>query len=347
MPYRVAVVEWSDHDGIAKAIHDELIELGHQPVCFRFDDVIPSGIDVLFSFAPYGRLLPLLCQSASMPRQERPTIVHWSFESPPDPRIPRPLVSMIGGCRSWIDRLNDSHSVLVRALVSKAPLSIINKRMHSFRRVGEYLYAYRRRWLDVLADTSKIFARLYERHGLPAIYVPWGTSRNWYAELNLDRDIDVLWMGKRRTKRRSRLLDRLRSQLSAHGIQMYVADNTENPFIFGEVRTRFLNRAKICLNLLHRPHSHGFSMRFHIVAGNRCLVVSEPFLPHFSRYEEGKHYVSAPVERLAETIQYYLEHEDERLRIAENAHQLVTTELTFGNSIRAIMTAVDSVRCAS
>lgn len=342
--YWVAIVQWSDQNGIAAAIRDELIDLGHYPVYFKFDSAIPDDVDVVFSFAPYGRFLQIPRQLATMPAEERPTFVHWNTENPPDLRIPWPLMSTIGACRSWIDRLNDSNNDWMRTLVSKPPLSWVNERMHKFRYAGDYHYAHRKGWIDVFAETSEIYAQLHSLHGLPAIFVPWGTVRSWYANLDLERDIDVLWMGTRRTKRRSKLLDRVRNQLSAHGAQMYVADNVENPFIFGKVRTQFLNRAKITLNLLPTWYDNAFPYRFHIAAGNRSLVVSEPILRHCPMYKAGTHYVSVPVENITETALHYLEHEDERLQIIENAYELVTTELTLANSIKAIMEAVDKVR---
>src|SRR6185503_16508520 len=108
-------------------------------------------------------------------------------------------------------------------------------------------------------------------------------------DLKLERDIDVLWMGKRRNGRRSDLIDRVRAELAQHGVQMYMADGVERPFIFGEERTRLLNRTKIALNVKTRWFNSGFTFRFHTVAGNRCVVVSELFLPHVSRYQAGEH----------------------------------------------------------
>lgn len=347
MKETVAVVKWSDHDEIATAIHDELINLGYQAVYFRFDEAIPDNADIVFSFAPYGRFLPIPRQLASTPAEKRPIFVHWNTENPPCLRIPWFLIGTIGAFRSWVDRLNDSCNHWIRVLASKPPLSWINKRMLRFRYVGDYRYAYHKGWLDILVESSEIYTRLHSRHGLPAIFVPWGTSRNWYANLNLKRDIDVLWMGQRRNKRRSKLLDQVRQQLSACGVKMYVADNIENPFIFGEVRTQFLNRAKITLNLQTSWYDNIFPYRFHMAAGNRSLVVSELFLSHCSVYTAGTDYVSVPANNLVMTLLYYLEHDDKRFQIIENAYQLVTTELTFTNSIKAILEAVDKVRLAA
>jgi hypothetical protein len=200
--------------------------------------------------------------------------------------------------------------------------------------------------LNVFADSSVIYAQLHRQHGLPTVVAPWGATLRWYADLGLKRDIDVLWMGQRGSRRRGKLLDRIRQELGSHGVEMRVADNQESPFIFGQERTEFLNRAKITLNLARTWYDDNYS-RFAMAAPNRSLIVSEPLLPHCPQYEAGTHYVSAPADRIAEAIVYYLKNEDERLRIVENAYQLVTTALTFRNSIKTIMDAVSKTRQAA
>jgi len=328
-------------------ISEELARLGHQVKWFKFNEAIPDGVDVVFSFAPYGRFLQIPRQLKNLPLKERPIFVHWNTENPPDLRLPWFIMSSIGACRSWLDRLNDSDNDWVQAAITIPPLSWVQKRMYKFRYVGDYHYAYGKGWIDILAESSEIYAQLHRQHGLPTIVVPWGTAQSWYADLNVERDIDVLWMGTRRTKRRSRLLDQMQAQLAAHGIQMYIADNIENPFVFDEERTQLLNRTKITLNLLPTWYDNAFPYRFHIAAGNRSLVVSEPLLSHCPIYEAGKHYVSTPVENMVESILYYLKHDDQRLQIVENAYKLVTTEMTFSNSIETIMGAVNRVKLAA
>jgi len=214
--------------------------------------------------------------------------------------------------------------------------------MLRFRYVGDYYYAHRRGWLDIFADTSEIYAEIHRQHGLPTIVAHWGATSQWYKDLGLERDIDVLWMGTRGTKRRSVILDRVRSQLEANGVRMHVADGKENPFIFNNERIYYLNRSKITLNITRTWYDDNFS-RIVLAAPNRSLVVSETILPHCSRLLAGTHYVAAPVETLAETILYYLDHEEERLRIIDNAYHLVTTKLVFRESIKSIMDAVSQV----
>jgi hypothetical protein len=139
------------------------------------------------------------------------------------------------------------------------------------------------------------------------------------------------------------LLDQVRGKLRKRGVDIHVVDNREQPFVFGEDRTRLLNRAKITLNLTRTWYDDNYS-RFALAAPNRSLIVSEPLLPHCPQYEAGVHYVSAPIDQLANTIVSYLENEAKRQRIVENAYQFVTTELTFHNSIKTIMDAVCQAR---
>jgi hypothetical protein len=274
--------------------------------------------------------------------ENRPITAHWNTEGYPDLRIPAALMWALGLSRSRLDRWQYSRSAWLRNLAGSTPLSAIDSQASRFRRLGDYEYAYRKGWLDILADSSTIYARLNENRGIPTLYIPWGPTASVYADLGLARDIDVLWMGKRGTRRRSRFLDQVREELRFYGVEIYIADNEEHPFIFGETRTRFLNRAKVTLNLTRTWYDDTFS-RFAYTAPNRSLIVSEPILPHCPEFEAGVHYVSAPVNRLAQTIVHYLTHEDERRVIVENAYHLVTTKLAFRNGIAQLMDAATTV----
>lgn len=118
---------------------------------------------------------------------------------------------------------------------------------------------------------------------------------------------------------------------------MYIADNEENPFIYGNTRTRFLNRAKITLNILPTWYDPGFPFRFNLAAANKSLVISDPLQNHAPVYRASKHYISSPLSTLTDTIIYYLKHAEEREKVVEEAYELVTKRLTLTNSIRIIL----------
>lgn len=335
---KVAVLTWRSGDGIGEMLCHELERLNHSPLPFACGSPIPRAADVLLSFGPYGQLLPVWRQAAQSPAGGRPVVVHWNTEGMPDLRLPVPLMRWLSLLRSRLGLLADvmpeQHRVphWLRRLLQ----ALIRDRMSRFCYTGDYDYAYRRGWLHVLADTSAVYMRLRTSFGLPTLYAPWGGTSTWYADLKLNRDIDVLWMGRRGSIRRSRLLDRIRSELQKCGVRMHVADNVENPFIFNAVRTEYLNRAKITLNLTRTWYDDNYS-RFALAASNRSLIVSEPALPHCPEFEVGTHYVAAPISRLAESILYYLQHEKERERIVEQAYQLVTTKLQFRHSLKRML----------
>lgn len=341
--YQIIIVEWfSENDGLADVIEDELIALGHSTQIIRYDQKIPKAAQVVFTFGPYGKYLQVVSQLASIPESQRPTSVHWNTEGLPDLRLPWFIVENLGAGRSWVDRLLNSYNSTIGNLASilAAPLE---NRILRFRYVGDYYYAYHKGLLHVYADSSEIFSQIHNKHGLPTVTAPWGATNRWFDDLGLERDIDVLWMGQRGSRRRSRLLDRVREELRACGVEVYMADNQERPFIYSKKRTEILNRAKITLNLTRTWFDDNFS-RFAMACPNRSLVVSEPLLSHCSNYKAGFHYISAPVDELATTILNYLKQDDERLQITENAYQLVTSELTFRNSIKTIIQTVDRVR---
>ena len=315
--------------------------MGYEPVYFDHDDSIPGNVDFLFSFAPYGRFLPIAQQIRESPAKVRPFLIHWNFESLPNVNIPWWLQGSIASRRSWFDRLQNTNHPWIKSFLSIIPYAALNARMYKYRYLGEYHHAYHQGWLKLFCDISEIFANYHLKRGINCRYTPWGTPPEWYTDLNLERDIDVLWFGKRRTRRRSRLLDQVRSNQEKHEMTFYVADNIENPFIFGDLRTRILNRSKITLNILPTWYDPALIFRFHMAAGNRSLVISEPVLPHCPEIVPGEHYIQAPPQQLSETILYFLENDKERKRITDNAYELVTTRLTLRNSLLSIMQAAD------
>lgn len=328
---RVGVIKWREEDGIARIICDELKNLGYTPIPFHASRPIPDSVSFLFSFGPYGDFLQIPHQLLHLRRDRRPLLIQWNTEGLPDLRIPPFMVRLISKFWTSLDSRTNSTEAQWFA-----------RRMLRFRYVGDYYSALASGSLDLFADSSAIYSSWHQRQGLPTVYAPWGATARWYRNLQLERDIDVLWMGNRESRRRDRLLTRVHRELVARGVKVYLADSKTNPFIFDETRTRFLNRSKITLNLLRTWYDDNYS-RFALAASNRSLLVSEPLLPHCPESLSGVHYVSAPVEELADTIIHYLQNDDEREQIAANAYELVTTKLKFGNSIGKIMATADEL----
>lgn len=155
--------------------------------------------------------------------------------------------------------------------------------------------------------------------------------------MGLERDIPVLWLGKVGSERRRKLLQRLRAELQARGVELLVIDGEERPYVFGEERTQLLNRTKIMLNLLREKWDDN-SLRYTLASHNGALVVSEPTLPHTS-FEPGVHLVQAPLPDMADAICHYLQHEKQRRQIVERAAALLHRTSASGDYMWQILEA--------
>jgi hypothetical protein len=246
---------------------------------------------------------------------------------------------LAGRLRASLDRLHDDGS-RGAALLRTALVAWLDQRWHKFRYLGEYAYALERGYMTLLVEYSNVFAALYRRHGWHCIYAPWALLDASHEALEVERDIDVLWMGKRRTRRRSSVLDRLHTTLAARGATLTVIDGVERPFVFGRERTLLLNRATITLNVLPTWYDGALSYRFPLSAANHSLVVSEVVLPHAPHLVPNVHYVDAPLDGLTDALLHYLQAPAERDRIVTAAYRAVIDEHPFIDSVAAIMRAL-------
>ena len=342
--YRVAIGSWDGPgrvEEIGASIHRELAGLGHRPTFFSIDAGEPPPCDILFLHGPRGRFLQTL--QAAHRRRPRPIVVVWNTQGLPDLRLPWRVMKAGSRLRRRFASIGASANPVGRTIAQTSWFRMLDRRLARFDFLGQYLEATAHGWIDVFFDISEVYARFLSEEGIHAKAVPFGSMDGTYEQMRIERDIDVLWIGKRASRRRSRMLDRVRADLQKRGIRLCVVDGDEHPFVFGQQRTLLLNRSKVTLNLLRTWYDEN-SMRFCLAAANRSLIVSEPLLPHVPSWEPGRHYVAASPERLADTISEYLTNQAKREKIAERAFRLVTSTLTFASSIGTIMEVVAESR---
>jgi hypothetical protein len=190
--------------------------------------------------------------------------------------------------------------------------------------------------LTRLADTSVLYADRYRRLGIDAAHVPYGWSPRWQGEGEVPKDIDVLWIGAQATGRRRALLARLRRDLAAEGVDLYVVDNEERPFVWGAERNRLFMRSKIVLNLMRAPHDDN-SLRLFLAGSNGCAIVSEPMRGHGCGLEPGRHYVEAPPRQLASVMLRYLRDDHARNELALACREALTTKFTLERSMALLL----------
>jgi hypothetical protein len=126
--------------------------------------------------------------------------------------------------------------------------------------------------------------------------------------------------------------------LQRRGVNLTVMGSPTDPACWGENRTRLVNRTKILLNL-SRSSGQFPDLRFILGMANKSLVISEP-IHHPAPYVAGQHFISATFEEMPEVIAYYLAHESERERVANEGHRFVTREVTMIHSVNRILELV-------
>lgn len=345
--HRVGVVHWKRDErgnGIISLLSRTLEELGCETIDFFYDAKLPRNLDVVFTYGPFGSLVPLVNQLSACPSSQRPLLVFRMSEQLPNPDLPEWVRSGIGLIRSQAERLAfHQHTNGAQQLIPR--LRWLTTKATRFRYYGDLHWLQRQGILSLLVIGHRlngVSGDCLRAKGINPLVVSLGSHPSWGKDLGLERDIPVLWIGKRGTSRRARLLDRIRSELRQHGVEMMMIDGVEHSYVFDEERTILLNRTRIVLNLLREKWDSN-SLRYYIAAPNRAMIVTEPVYPPNS-FVSGTHLIEAPVEHMTDTILHYLSHEEERRRIADQAYELATTDLTMKRGLVRVLETVAQLR---
>jgi hypothetical protein len=340
---RVGVVEWTPHDEIISLVGDEIRRLGHSVIPLVHDRGLPGSLDAILACGPFGSLMPLAAQLRSQPAAQRPALVLWMTEQLSNPALPTWLVRVAAELRSGLER----RAVLAageRAAAVAKPWRALIRRGLRLRYYGDLLWLRRHGLLSVLAIPSAWLAELLRGRGFAVTQATMGSDPRWGADLGLERDIPVLWIGSTTAPRRRRNLAKVCADLRRRGIEVAVVDGVAQPAVFGEQRVRLLNRTQIVLNLLRAPWDSN-ALRFYLAAPNRALVITEPTLPHHP-LGNGTHLVEAPIDHMADVVCRYLADGEARQRIVDQAYRLVTTQLTMAHGVARVMHAAAQSRAA-
>ena len=337
---RTGVVEWTRGDELIGLVADAVGRLGHDVTMMSPDAPLPRGLDAVLLFGPFGIVAPLLRQLVEQPPDRRPLLVWWLTEQLWNPALPNWIARGAAELRSGIERL----------LMDSGPQGAVSRmrglagRGLRFRYYGDLLWLRRHGALSVLAVPSAWLTQFLRYRGFEVTSAPLGADPSFAAAASPARDIPVLWLGTLASRRR-RNLQRITDTLARRGIEVTVVDGVRRPAVFGAERARLFSRSTIVLNLLRQPWDSNL-LRFFLAAPNRALVVSEPQLPH-QAVHSGTHLVEAPLERMADEVCRYLADDAARSRITEQAHRLVTTDMTIANGARLVMQQALRVRAAA
>ncbi|MEZ5100672.1 MAG: glycosyltransferase, partial [Thermoleophilia bacterium] len=239
---------------------------------------------------------------------------------------PRPPVAL------WLNEPLPAAGALVERLPCSArelaKIVLRDPRANDARSVERALRgALRAGWLDVVAVQSEEQAERARALGAEVLVTPWGYEPSLGRDLELVRDVPVLFLGALDTPRRRRLVRRLRRA----GVPLEVAGSWRDPATWGEERTRLLNRTRILLDLHRRPGTLS-GLRQVLGMANGALVVGEP-IRRPEPFVPGEHLVTAPVDELPAAIARLLADEPERARLAAAGRRLVTQELRLERTL--------------
>jgi hypothetical protein len=335
----VASLVWDLPSELHELQSDVVQRLGYQHRFFLFDEPIPPDAKIVLVQGPYGTLLPLTRQLVDYLPERRPILAYW-FQQSMDVQWPEWMRIFLARIFSGLHRCYREAGRIGHRLDWVAP-KLGNTRGRRLGFLGDILWLHRYNLLDVLALSSTLYAKCLAQYGITSILVPRGYHPGYGQVLDLKRDIAVVWMGKMRNRRRRRAVYWLREQLEKRGQVMHIYDGEERDFIFGEERTQILNRAWFVLNVLPDP-TWEVSIRYYVAAANGSVVLTEPGENEYP-FVPGKHLVECPIERMPDTVMYYLYHEQEWRSIADAMLSLVKGELTLEQSIASILTRAERV----
>ena len=184
----------------------------------------------------------------------------------------------------------------------------------------------------------------YRARGLPCFHLPLGyhpllEQSDVIAKSKRDLDICVL----------AAMTDR-REEFIAANADFFAARNCHIRFVpigFAKTeetrsylpipqRNALLQRAKILLNVHYSDLRYFEWHRALIAMANRCCLITET-CQGFEPLVPGKHFVMAKADDLTTCCEYYLNHEDERVAIAEAAYNFVRDRFTQEENCRAFL----------
>jgi hypothetical protein len=186
-------------------------------------------------------------------------------------------------------------------------------------------------WIDSVACSTPTRVAFLQQCGIAARFVPLGFHAAWGEPGEKERDIDVLFVGTCHSPGRRSLVPEVLRRLRDWGYRTHEA----GVFPCGRERTELLQRARVVLNVLRFPWEFP-GPRLFASAACGALVVSNEAVQN-EPFDAGLHYIRAPRARMAESISWYLTHEEERRRRAAQALHSFSQDFPLLTSLEKLL----------
>jgi SAM-dependent methyltransferase len=182
--------------------------------------------------------------------------------------------------------------------------------------------------LDITVQTTQA----YVERGIPAVHLPLGYASVFEAgvanQKDSERSIDLLFLGSYSYKREA-FVSRNASFFNQYNSQITIT-RLEKPkfaktpgFYANEKRNQLLRSSKIIINVHAVDNTYFEWLRAMMAIANGCLFVTETS-DHIEPLINHQHIVMTSLEDIPAQCEYYLTHEDERLKIVNRAYDFIT-----------------------
>lgn len=204
-------------------------------------------------------------------------------------------------------------------------------------------------YFDLAATTAESALPKYEQLGIRdrIIKTQWACNHELYIPYACEKDIPVSFIGQPHGSR----VDTLKA-LAEKGIatEVYGFGWKDRPRLPFHQMVRMFSRSKINLNLSNASQQAQSQIkgRNFEIPGTRSFLLSDPADNIEAYYTPGKEIVLfSSVEELAEKTKYYLQHEDERNKIAEAAYTRTLAEHTWHHRFEEIFRKAGLIKQSS
>lgn len=199
---------------------------------------------------------------------------------------------------------------------------------------------------DILAVASPSYATELRKNGIKAIYIPQFTNpEKFYPAPDKNLKADILFVGSNwhdRTSLRYALESGFNVSVYGYNWQGIVPkDMYKAPYIANTELNRYYSSAKIVLND-HRPDMKemGFiNNRIYDATAAGALVISD-YMPEIEEAYGDSVPMYKTKEELAELLNYYLTHEEERQALAEKAREITLNQFTITAAAQKVLSAI-------
>lgn len=203
---------------------------------------------------------------------------------------------------------------------------------------------------DYCFSFDRFYTKELEVRGLNAHYLPCASAHNFYKRINsLEKIYDLTFAGSY-YKDRENLMRQLRDyklriwgpnwdKLDKNNV---LYDNIQREPSYEDNYVRVLNQSKITLNLNHKQSIESTNFRTFeaLSCGTFLLVDYKKELSNL--FEIGKELICYHnVKELRELIDYYLENEEERKKVAKAGQKRVLKEHTLHHRIRKVVDIIE------